>query len=387
MAVHYDIVTKANLQYFDGKVKRELAKKGEIKNDHVLNDWFSAFNTQTGEATWFNSDERKPMFNLQVEADAAQAANPTTLRSISDSGYSANGDHRLDITVNGDSITIAKNTQTNPLSTNIPTKEYVDNILLTISSLKMEIVDTSLFSSLDEFLDTDSWTTEEQNAFKQEVVAHSDTIYLYKVGTEYYEYIPFINPPGGNPNPPPLLVWEFVGSTKQDLTGYVKEEDIPETDNDYIDGMFLRNLEPGIYNASGMMIKSWAQLTEGSSPIFVCREEGNQKYLIYYGYNSSLYADQISDSGKTLIVPDIYGIAPGTQTSGLSVSHDGFTDLEFLDTIYFKGQQTNVDNVLLGNPFVGCSALRRIYHKDPTKIPDSWFVENGGTLTAKEINI
>ena len=363
MAVHYDIVTKANLQYFDGKVKRELTKKGEIKNDHVLNDWFSAFNRETGEATWFNSDERKPMFNLQAEEAAAQAANPTTLRRISDSGYGVNGDHSLDITDLGNGITIAKNTKINPLSANIPTKEYVDSVLLTISSLKMATVDTSLFSSLDEFLDTDSWTTEEQNAFKQEVINHSDTIYLYKVGTEHYEYIPFVNPPGANPNPPPLLAWEFVGSTKQDLTGYVKEADIPETDNDYIDGLFLRNLEPGIYNASGKLIKSWDELTSTANnvtPIFVADS------TTFYGYNDSLYADQIFDAGVTLIFPSNITTFNGSAPSANTPTNMFLIGLEFLQTVLFKGQMSGLDSYRI---FEGCTSLQKVYSVN--NLPDS----------------
>lgn len=363
MAIHYDVVTKANLQYFDGKIKREISKKGEFKHDRIVNNHlFGGFTSETGELIWFDSDERKPMFNLQAEEAAAQAATPTTLRSISDSGYGANGDHRLDITDRGDSITIAKNTRINPISANIPTKEYVDNILLTISSLKMEMVDTSLFSSLDEFLDTDSWTTEEQNAFKQEVVFHSDTIYLYKYGTEYLEYIPFITPPGGNPNPPPLLVWEFVGSTKQDLTGYIKEEDIPETDNDYIDGLFLRNLEPGIYNASGKMVRSWAQLTDKSksSPVFAADE------TTFYGYNNSLYADQISDSGVTLIFPSNIITFNGSAPSSNTPTDIFLKNLEFLQTVLFKGQMTGLDGYRI---FDGCTSLQKVYSVN--NLPDS----------------
>ena len=399
----YDVITKANLQYYDGKLKREIEKKGTLNGITFQGEQFTKRyqNDQLYSGDDIDMVRTRPS-QLAITKDWGFSVSANTFYEE----YSYSGRKELEVYKaqenDGKRYITIENRRWNGGEMNdysiidtarIYLKSDVDSLFATASGHKFKEISTTQFPTIETFLDSSSTNWDETGeGYMSASDRRTDTIYLYPYtenGVRYFEeYLYEPGEPAAGPNNPGVAAsFEFLGTLKQDLTGYVKEADIPETDNDYIDGMFLRNLEPGIYNASGVMIKSWAQLTEGSNPIFVCREEGPQKYLIYYGYNSSTYADQIYDSGKTLIVPDIYGIGQGTQTSGISVSHDGFMDLEFLDTIYFKGQQTNVDNPLFGNPFVGCSALRRIYHKDPTKIPDSWFVENGGTLTAKEINI
>lgn len=396
-----DVITKANLQYYDGKLKREIDNKGTLNGITFQGEQFTkryqndqlysgddvdmvrtrpsqlAITKDWGFSVYAHTFYEEYSYDGRKEIEVYKAQESDGKRYITIDNRRWNGGEMYDYSFIDTS--------------RFYLKSDVDSIFAAASGHKFKEISTTQFPTIESFLDLQSTNWD---ATGEGYMVHrdrrADTIYLYpktENGVRYFdEYLYHPGEPPAGPNDGGVApTFEFLGNLKQDLTGYVKEVDIPETDNDYIDGMFLRNLEPGIYNNYGRMIKSWDQLTKGSYPIFVCRMDIGG--LSYYGYNSSLYADQISDAGQILIVPDIYGIHPGSQMSGVEVSHDGFKDLEFLETIYFKSIRTIVNNPQMGNPFTGCTALKRIYHKNPSYIPDSWFVDNGGTLTAKVINI
>lgn len=391
----YDVITKANLQYYDGKLKREIAKKGDVKEIR-----FHGASTEIDDSRYeaeqgvyvFKPDIGDLIKRSQGNDGAAWGY---TYTAITDSS----GDTR-----DRDSITINYERHPNPninkyhvifgrhsinddtayvynnQNYRIPLKDDVDATFLAASGHKFKEISTTQFPTIETFLDiwSANWDATGEG-YMSASDRREDTIYLYPYtenGARYFDeylYYPGEPPAGPNDSGVPAF-FEFLGTLKQDLTGYVKEADIPETDNDYIDGLFLRNLEPGIYNASGRMVKSWAQLTDGSrsSPVFVADA------TTFYGYNSSLYADQISDAGVTLIFPSNIITFNGSAPSSNTPTNIFLKDLEFLQTVLFKGQMSGLDGYRI---FDGCTSLQKVYSVND--LPDS----EKGVTSAKFIVI
>lgn len=373
----YDVITKANLQYYDGKLKREIEKKGTLNGITFQGEQFTKRyqNDQLYSGDDIDMVRTRPS-KLTVEKDWDFCVSANTFYEE----YSYEGRKELEIYKAQESdgkryITIENRRWNGGEMSDysiiqlgrIYLKSDVDSIFATASGHKFKEISTTQFPTIESFLDLQSTNWD---ATGEGYMSHSDrredTIYLYpktENGVRYFDeylYEPG-EPPAGPSDGGVAPSFEFLGTLKQDLTGYVKEEDIPETDNDYIDGLFLRNLEPGIYNASGKMVRSWAQLTDKSksSPVFVINDLG----FALYGYNGSLYADQISDNGKTLIIPaSITTVTPAASSISGAPTDNLFEGLEFLDTILFKGNvglDTNSRTI-----FKDCTLLRRVYTRN-----------------------
>lgn len=404
-----DVITKANLQYYDGKLKQEIAKKGDVKEIR-----FHGKSTKINTERYFEEDaiyEFDPNNDDLVKryaGDDSAAWGYTNAVISESSGDTRDRDsisinYKRDTGINKYHISFTRygvNDDTAYVYHNkdykIPLKDNVDSIFAAAAGHKFKEISTTQFPTIETFLDLQSTNWD---ATGEGYMSHSDrredTIYLYpktENGVRYFDeylYEPG-EPPAGPGDGGVAPSFEFLGTLKQDLTGYVKEEDIPETDNDYIDGLFLRNLEPGVYRTDGTMRCSWNDLVNGggnvglSYPIVNLNNTGDTILSV----NASGWNDVISESGPTLIVPSNIAIVSTAEVSNSS-HMPGLQQLSDLQTIYFKNPSVNltypIGSTQNNNPFKSCVSLRRIYYRG-SDVPNFWF-STGGCPNAKIIKI
>ena len=417
---NYDIVTKANLQYYDGKLKRALAKKGETRGFRYHGKDFQPYY----QGSLYSGDK----------VDILRIGNPINETTVGDMNFSVVNNYyhdesgtsskrELHITSrnNGENTDVTHvqfgdyfylpemNEYTMMRESDVYTKDYVDNLLQTSAGHKFVVVSSAaeqFTNMLSAFLDFTStpWDSFSPGYLKYDEL-RTDTVYAFPMkdvsdgeqGDYFNEYI-YI--PGSDKE---TSKFEFIGTTKQDLTGYVKEENIKGVDNDYIDGLFFRDLEPGAYASDGMTLRvPWDDLVNGggklglSYPILFLNNEKDTVIGVY----SIGWGDAVSESGPILVVPSTITAVSANPSNfpNTSSNNPGFQNISDLQMIYFKnpnvnllaGLGSNMGNLNLPeyNPFRNCPALTRIYFRGslPTAASEKWFV-SGGAPFARIINV
>lgn len=261
MSVYKTVVTKANLQYYHGKLKRLIDNIGDVKGLKRADDTSVTRTNGIGEVyedmlpdavsdmkdTWYASSSIR---TIQIQNyDQARGID------IADYQNPNNNVMRFDFYLGSGGAGHPANT--------IYKKAAVDAKFDAINGMSFRLIDPTknldeynfVPDTLEKFLNKANYNYYDSE--KPSPSIFKNQIVLYPVGDEYYEYV-FIEGQNGFSSEDYTI--EFVGSTKQDLTGYLKDEDIEATDNDYIDAVFVMDWAPGLYDSSGNMVKTWDEM-------------------------------------------------------------------------------------------------------------------------------
>lgn len=277
------VVTKANLQYYHGKLKRLIDKIGDVKKIKIA---FQLSNTDTNNP----NQENIVGGNINKMEDSWNSSSVTHTINIENSGSFQSlmfedvqdadnqiANFRLFL---GDGSSGSSNAT-------IYKKDAVDAKFDAINGMSFQLVDTNIYPTLESFLSKDKWIDTGGEVPQLEAGFWLNKISLYPSNGEYLEYVLILSQPYPEEGAWTTQEWqtnsnfEFVGSTKQDLTGYLKDNDLEATDNDYIDAMYAAGLtEPGAYSSNGDLLLTWDQLIDDTNPEFVYLELDSNKTTI-----------------------------------------------------------------------------------------------------------
>lgn len=271
MSIYKTIVTKANLQYYHGKLKRLIDNIGDVKGFKRAGDT----SVETHDANTNTTHEQITDNAVSNMTDTWDASSVTRTIGIGSDGQG--------MTLSIEDVQNADNNVMNfylylfqgsggagYLANTIYKKGAVDAKFAAINGMSFRLIDPTqpisqnyefIADTLDKFTNKANYSYYDSekltpNEFKNEIC-------LYPVGDEYYEYV-FIEGPNGFAADDFEI--EFIGSTKQDLTGYLKDDALEATDNDYIDALFVMDWAPGLYDSAGNMVKTWNEMISEVEP-------------------------------------------------------------------------------------------------------------------------
>lgn len=371
MSVYKTLVTKANLQYYHGKLKRMIDAIGDVKGFKRAGTTSVTRTNGIGEQYEdLLSDavnDMKDSWNGSSLTRTISIENHDQLRSIdiSDCQNSNNNIMRFD-------FYLGSGGSGHPVN-EIYKKAAVDAKFDAINGMSFRLIDPTanldeysfIPDTLEKFLNKANY--DYYDSEKPSASIFENQIVLYPVGNEYYEYV-FIEGPNGFSNDDFEI--EFVGSTKQDLTGYLQDGQIEAVDNDYIDYIAdYKYMAEGLYDALGNRVPYVQTIIDSSlsaEPIFVVNSMMTQ---VITGVNEAF------DPGgnvKTLIVDRNGPYAVD------GVNFEGMRNLPRIETLVIKCGVT-----FAGDCFSGCTDLRRIYVYSEVNLTE----ENLGNCTAKIIKV
>lgn len=257
--VYKTVVTKSNLQYYHGKLKRQIDELGDVKDIKAGSE--SAY-IDTDPTLNINASIRQGSFKGSIGINVQNNAKTLNYENENYPGAVVFEEKPTDGTMRISSFYshAAYNREWT-----IYNKDSVDSKFTAINGLKFHEVDTNLYPTLESFLSKEKWIDTGGEEPQLEAGFWLNKIALYPSDGELLEYVLILSqayPENGawstqdwinNAN------FEFIGSTKQDLTGYLKDGDLEPIDNDYIDAMYAMGFvdKPGMYSINGDFIKPW----------------------------------------------------------------------------------------------------------------------------------
>lgn len=365
------VVTKANLQYYHGKLKRLIDNIGDVKGFKRADTTSVTRTDPLGEVyedilpdavsdmkdTWYASSSIR---TIQIQNyDQARGID------IADYQNPNNNVMRFDFYLGSGGAGHPANT--------IYKKAAVDAKFDAINGMSFRLIDPTINldeynfipDTLEKFLNKANYNYYDSE--KPSPSAFANQICLYPVGDEYYEYV-FIEGPNGFSNDDFQI--EFVGSTKQDLTGYLQDGQIEAVDNDYIDYLVdYKYMPEGLYDALGNELTYGSTIIDSSlssEPIFVTNSMMTQ---VITGVNEAF---EPGSNVKTLIVDRNESYAVDGD------NFEGMRNLPRIETLVLKCGVT-----FAGDCFSGCTSLRRIYVYSDMNLTE----DNLGNCTAKIIKV
>lgn len=258
------LVSKANLQYYHGKIQRLLDKVGTLNELEV-----------DSEKVTLNDGKAAILPNVALYHDGSYSR-PYSAISHQDTNVKVNG-YGVEAGADGHH-TINFATHTNTSGKNLYTffdeyydgsdwttyddvrtlydKATVDDIFNSINNLPLRIFNQDVvnefgyswnyYDTVEKFTNKSAYNDQNSELIAPRLMG--GVIWLYEVGNEYYEYV-FIEGPNGFDNNDFTI--EHFGTFGQDLTGYLQDTDISDIDNDYIDYLVnYADLSDGFYNNS-----------------------------------------------------------------------------------------------------------------------------------------
>lgn len=260
------LVTKANLQYYHGKLQRLFNKVGtlnglDVDGEKVVLDNDGKVAIFPNAAFYNNVSYTYPAPNMTyndtdvkidayVVPDASDGDGHNSINFATHTNASGKNLYTFyDEYYDGSDWSVHEDVRT------VYDKTTVDNIFNRINNLPLRIFDEDTpqyigsgyawdyYNTVEKFTDKSSY-----DLGNSELISPGDmggVIWLYKVGNEYYEYVFIEGPNGLDANDYTI---EHLGTFGQDLTGYLQDTDISNVDNDYIDYLVDYSvLSPGFY--------------------------------------------------------------------------------------------------------------------------------------------
>lgn len=373
--VYKTVVTKANLQYYHGKLERLIDKLGDVKNIEA-----------GSESAYIDTD---PMLNVNAAIRQGSFKGSMAI-NVQNNGKTLNYENE-----NYPGAVIFEEKPTDGAMRiasfyshaaynreyTIYNKSSVDSKFTAINGLKFQEVDTNLHPTLEAFTDISRYSITPNVPSEDEQMNPwfwDNLIALYPYDGELLEYVliwskdDITTQEWQDGSWSDYASWEFVGSTKQDLTGYLQDGQIEAVDNDYIDYVVdYKYMAEGLYDALGNKVYGYgAQTIIDSSlsaePIFVANSMMTQ---VITGVNEAF------DPGtnvKTLIVDRNKTYAVDGD------NFEGMRNLPRIETLVLK-----CGMIFAGDCFSGCTDLRRIYVYSETNLTEA----NLGNCTAKIIKV
>ena len=264
--VYKTVTTKANLQYYHSKLKRLIDKLGDVKNIEA-----------GSESAYIDTD---PMLNINAAIRQGSFKGSMAI-NVQNNGKTLNYENEnypgavvFEEKPTDGAMRIASfysHAAFNREHT-IYNKTSVDSKFTAVNGLKFQEVDTNLYPTLEDFLSKDKWIDTGGEEPQLEAGFWLNKIALYPSDGELLEYVLVLSQPYPEEGAWTTQDWannsnfEFIGSTKQDLTGYLKDGALAPIDNDYIDAMFLASINtPGGYDLDGNLLVSWNELKKAQT--------------------------------------------------------------------------------------------------------------------------
>ena len=262
MSVYKTVTTKANLQYYHSKLKRLIDKLGTVKNIEAGSE--SAY-IDTDPMLNVNASIRQGSFkgsiatNIQNNGKTLNYVNENYPGAVVFEEKPTDGAMRI--------ASFYSHAAYNREYT-IYNKTSVDSKFDAINGLKFQEVDTNLHPTLEDFTNISRYSTT-PNVPGEDAQMNpwfwDNLIALYPYDGELLEYVliwskdPITTEEWLDGSWQDYASWEFIGSTKQDLTGYLKDGDLEPIDNDWIDAMYAMEFvdKPGMYSINGDFLMPW----------------------------------------------------------------------------------------------------------------------------------
>lgn len=314
------LVSKANLQYYHGKLQRLLDKVGTLNELEVdgekaaLDDGKAAilpnaafykdnsYNYPTPNLTYQHTNIRIDAYGVATVTDGHNTINFATHTDTSGKNLYTFYDEYYD----GSDWTTHDKVRT------LYDKTTIDDIFNSINNLPLRIFNAdvvsefgytwSYYDTVEKFTNKSVYDTQDSELITPRLMG--GVIWLYKVGNEYYEYVFVEGPNGFNNND---FTIEHLGTFGQDLTGYLQDTDISDIDNDYIDYLVnYADLEHGFYNNNlnrfSKLLTSSNQVITGLNPdnapagctLFIMAS-------IYNGFSQN-FANRIKNDVERIVV-------------------------------------------------------------------------------------